>query len=243
MGKIFDFYKKRTFEKRLTKIRDGDVALRNRFIDEYMPFIVKTVSKVLDKYVETENDEHLSIAMEAFNEAIDKYEESKGSFINFAKIVITNRVKGARKKYTYDNKNVSLDEMEEKTLVTHQKKHMASNEFTHQVHLRLEIQNFSKNLEKFGIKIEELILKAPKHKDSRINAVKIAKKIANRHNMIDKLYKTGNLPRSEIKKELGVSDKVLKNHRVFIIATIIILNSNLEELKEYVLEIGGGDLC
>ncbi len=37
-------------------------------------------------------DEELSIALMAFNEAIDGYDTSKGSFLSFAKLVINRRL-------------------------------------------------------------------------------------------------------------------------------------------------------
>ena len=46
---------------------------RNDFIEQSMPFIIKTTSSFLGRYVCTDNDEEFSIALIAFNEAIEKY--------------------------------------------------------------------------------------------------------------------------------------------------------------------------
>jgi len=70
-----------------------DELKRNQFITDYVPFILKTVSDQLKRYVETENSEEYSVGLLGFNEAIDKYESSKGSFLSFAKLVIQSRIK------------------------------------------------------------------------------------------------------------------------------------------------------
>ena len=66
---------------------------RNDFIEESIPFIVKTTSSFLGRYVCTDNDEEFSIALIAFNEAIERYDEERGNFWSFAKLVIESRLK------------------------------------------------------------------------------------------------------------------------------------------------------
>lgn len=71
----------------------GDKQEREKIIEEYIPFIMKTVSTVTNKYIESENSEEYSVGLEAFNEAINKYDSKSGNFISFAKIVISSRTK------------------------------------------------------------------------------------------------------------------------------------------------------
>lgn len=58
-----------------------------------MPLIIKTVSSITGRYVSVKNDDEFSIALMAFKEAVDKYDENKGIFSSFAKLVISSRVK------------------------------------------------------------------------------------------------------------------------------------------------------
>ena len=67
-------------------------VIRNQLIESYMPFIVKQVSLNIGRYVQSENDDALIVGMEAFDEALNKYDPNKGSFVNFASVVIKNRV-------------------------------------------------------------------------------------------------------------------------------------------------------
>ena len=70
-------------------IQDIKAKNINELIKDYMAFIVKTISSITGRYVSIENDDELSIALIAFKEAVDKYEESRRSFSCFAKLVIT----------------------------------------------------------------------------------------------------------------------------------------------------------
>lgn len=84
MARLFDVLKKDSLTKRLKKVKQGDEEEREKIIQEYIPFIIKTISDKMNRYIESENSEEYSIGMEAFNEAIDKYDFSRGSFITFA---------------------------------------------------------------------------------------------------------------------------------------------------------------
>lgn len=53
------------------------ISDKNAFIKQHIPFIIKTVSQITGQYV-TLNQNEMSIALLAFNEAIDKYEEERG---------------------------------------------------------------------------------------------------------------------------------------------------------------------
>ena len=69
----------------------NDKKLKNDLIGEYQNFILAAVSKTLKRSVTTSDDEYI-IAMMAFGDAIDGYNENKGNFLGFAKTVIRNRI-------------------------------------------------------------------------------------------------------------------------------------------------------
>lgn len=70
--------------------QNGDI---NEIVEENIGFIINTISKVTGKYVSIENDDEFSIGLMAFVEALDKYNQEKGPFLSFAKIVIESRIK------------------------------------------------------------------------------------------------------------------------------------------------------
>ena len=71
------------------------IALENldQLINQYMAFLIRTVSNFTGKYVSIENDDEFSIALIAFTEAVKKYDEDRGNFLGFAKLVIESRLK------------------------------------------------------------------------------------------------------------------------------------------------------
>lgn len=52
----------------------------NDFIKNHKPFIISTISKQLNRYISSENDEVFSIGLLGFEEAIRSYDQIKGSF-------------------------------------------------------------------------------------------------------------------------------------------------------------------
>lgn len=63
---------------------------REKFISENKSFIYKVASSICKRKLEWENDDELSIALIAFNKSIDTYNEDKGNFFSYAKMLIKN---------------------------------------------------------------------------------------------------------------------------------------------------------
>ncbi len=240
MIQVLDFFKKKSLANRLQKIIKGDTAEREALIQEYIPFIIKTISSVTNRYVESENSEEYSIGLEAFNEAIDKFEKSKGSFISFAELVIKSRIYDyLRKMKKYSTTTpMSQFKQEEQEQIKHRFK---EKDFTEDMILKEEIKTLEKNLKGFNITFEDLVKDAPKHKDTRQNALRIASYIAKDTELKNELIRKKNLPASKLIENLKITSKVLKGSRKFIIATVLILDEDLDLLKNYIkVDEGGG---
>lgn len=239
MTRLFSFFRKESFSKRIEKIKNGDIREREKMIEEYIPFIIKTVSNKLNRYIESENSEEYSIGMEAFNEAIDKYEISKGNFISFAQLVIKSRITDYLRKISKHNKVIPISQFE-KEEKENLKKDFRTEDFTEKYTLKNEIEVFEEQLKKFKINFFDLVNEAPKHIDTRTNGIRIAKYIVENKELKEGLIRKKTLPSKLLIEELGVSVKILKRSRKFIIATVLILDSDLEELKNYIQGIKGG---
>ncbi|WP_168198350.1 RNA polymerase sigma-I factor [Crassaminicella thermophila] len=239
MARLFDFFRKDPLTKSLEKIQNGDIEEREKIIESYIPFIIKTVSDKLNKYIESENSEEYSIGIEAFNEAIDKYESSRGSFIAFAEIVIKNRITDYLRKNRKHHNVVFMSQFEEDETNKLQK-HLRTDDFTENFALKSEIEEFENKLKQFRITFSDLVKESPKHIDTRANGLRIAKFIASNEDLKEDLIRKKSLPSKKIIEELGVTAKVLKRSRKFIIAAVIILDSNLDQLKNYIAQTKGG---
>lgn len=237
--RLLSHFKKDGLTERLEKIKMGDQEERDRVINEYIPFIIKNVSNQTNRYIETENSEEYSIGIEAFNEAIDKYEFSRGSFIGFAEIVIKNKIIDYNRKSIKHKNTFVMSELEDKEAYAIQKR-LSTEDFTETFELKSEMRDLEKELEKFDITLNDLVNESPKHINTRMNALRIARYIASNESLKQGLMKKKVLPSKKLIQKLGVTKKILKRSKKFIISIVIILDSDLEQLKEYISEIEGG---
>lgn len=218
-------------------IKDGDEELRERFIDEYKPFILGCISRHMNAYIDTQNNEEFSIGLIAFNEAIDKYDRAKGqNFLSFAELVIKSRLINFKKKemkgskiipfsFFEENKQSDLqDSISQKSVVLH------FDRFETQEELKI----YNSKLESFGITLEDLLARSPKHKDSKRLMVDIAKIITSNDNMYKKLYEKKTIPMSELSAYISVNPKTVERNRKYIIAVCLALGSELEIIKGFI---------
>ena len=83
---------KQTLEEMAIQIQNGDENLLNGVLDDYKPFIKKTVSSVCKRYI-YESDDEFSIGLIAFHDAILKYNAQRGSsIISFSEVIIKRKV-------------------------------------------------------------------------------------------------------------------------------------------------------
>lgn len=233
MTDLLKIFKKNSLVKRLDRIKMGDKVEREKIIEEYIPFIIKTVSSVTNRYIESENSEEYSVGLEAFNEAINKYESKSGNFISFAKIVISSRTKDYLRKIKKDSKVISINQFpkEEQENIHN---NLKTQDFVESVVLKEEIKTFENKLNGFDITFNDLLNEAPKHNDTRINAINIAKYIFENNSIKMELMEKKRIPNSKIIKDLNVTQKILKRSRKFIIAAVIILEGDSDLLKSYI---------
>ena len=205
---------------------------REHLIDSNFPFIVHTISQMTGRYVEVENSEELSIGLMAFNEAITRYEASRGAaFLSFAKLVITSRVRDFLNKEKNQSHTVSLEQISEET---GDQVEIADKSFESDV--SIEIAEWETTIQKFGFDLEELADESPKHVDTRKNAVHLSEKISDDEEIVDQMYLKYRLPISKIVFKFKTTSKVVKRSKKFIIATVVILTKKLTLLKDWIYQ-------
>lgn len=222
-----------TPEMTIEKIKHHDQEakeLRSLLIDEHFGFIVHTITSVTGRYVEVENSEELSIGLLAFDEAIGRYDASKGaSFLTYARLVITSRVRDFHKKISQREVVLSFDDYQEENLVHIDMVHQSARE-----EIAQEIEKWESILIKFGFDIEELVDETPKHEDTRNNAIKLSENISEDKDLVDKMYMKFRLPISMIVLKFTTTKKVVKHSKKFIIATVVILTKNLKLIRRWI---------
>lgn len=201
---------------------------RNKFISEHFPFIIKTVADYTKKYVEVENSEELSIAIEAFNHAIDCYEKEKGRFFSFAKKVIINRlIDETRKKskitqITFDDSILgTYEHFEDDLLIKH------------------ELYLYEQSLSSFNISWDDLVKTSPKHKLTRQRVFELAINISKNNDITQKIIAKKRLPLTEISDFYKISKKFLKLHKKMLIAIVIAYEKNTNTIIQWIENILG----
>ena len=89
-------------------------------------------------------------------------------------------------------------------------------------------------LEEFGLSIKDLISSTPKQKKSKQTCIKIARIIAQDQALFAKFNKKRTIPYSKLVKRIDVSQRTIERNRKYIIALVLILNSDLDVLKNYI---------
>lgn len=215
---------------------------RNRLIQMYQPFILKVAARVSGRFIRAGSDDEASIAMIAFNEAIDRFDQNKGnSFFGFAEMVIRRRLIDY---YRKENNTDSLllkgleDETRQETssaeIAAANSKYQSDIEVTER---REEIKLFSKKLASFGIQFADLVKASPKHESARIRAMEAAALIVEDKKMLSHLERKRTIPMKELAQRCAISRKTLERQRKYIIGITIILNNDFFHLKEYIKKI------
>lgn len=222
-------------EETVLKIRQGGEDLRNSFIAQYQPFIASVTARLINAPA-TGRDE-FSIAMNAFNEAIDRYDPSRNrSFLSWCDLVINHRVID----YIRSNRKHALTypftyfEAEGKEGTVERSIQQNPAMLMDHLEIKEEIHAFRERLGVFGIRMADLVECAPKHIDTKVMCIMLARKVASTGEMAAKLERTGQLPVSALLDSMQIGRKAVENNRKYIIALYIILTSGMEIIKGYI---------
>jgi RNA polymerase sigma factor len=228
-------------EQYINCIRQGDEKLREQFIAEYSPYIAKVTSRFSKRYIDPERDDEFSVALQAFNEAIDGFDNEAGrSFLGFAKTVMQRRLIDYARKERRHLQSIPYSafdvEGEDQTAYNalETKQALDAHE-TNRTDLerRAEIMDLSDELALYGVSFEELVGQSPKHSDSRSMLIGIACKLADTAEWMEALTATQRLPIKELMEACGVSRKTIERNRKYIIAIAIIRSGSYPYMNDY----------
>ncbi|WP_238917514.1 RNA polymerase sigma factor SigI [Clostridium sp. YIM B02555] len=202
----------------------------NELIENHMPFIIKSISEVTGRYVSCENDEELSVGLLGFHEAIERYDNEKGHFLSYAKLVIGSRIKNYLKSEN-KHQHSSLDDLLDKGVDIKDEYFEPKEDNS----LLLEqINKFKTEIGSFGFTFEDLVNEAPKQQATRKNAIMLAEQISVEEEFTSFMYLKKRLPITRIVAKFSVTEKVIKRSKKFIISVVIIIDKNLNALKNWI---------
>ena len=219
----------------IERLRSGEEHLRGYLLENYRTYILSIVSKMIGN--DARFSDEFSIAFQAFNEAIDCFDPKHNvSFINFSSIVINRRVIDHIRKvnkhnteYPFSFFEVNDNENYIETISSEQ-----SSVFFQRIEFQEEIMEFNKQLKSYGISLEDLVKLSPKHTDTKLMCLSIAKKLIEQKELSEKLEREKRLPIAEILSTLILNRKTIENHRKYIIALYLVLKSDMDIIKGYI---------
>ncbi len=230
----------RNLDNDILAAQTGDIHLRNQLLKEYQPFILKITSKVCKRYVDDKDDE-FSVALVAFNEAIDAYDQhQKASFLSFSELVMKRRlIDHIRKQQKFQNQlpmtTFEVQDEEDHLLnpVEIKQAWIEYEEHQTQEKRKEEILAYIKELSNYGISLQELVEISPKHKDARANLFSIADILVKDTQMLSYLKERKALPIKDLLLKVEVSRKTIERNRKYIIALVVIQVNEFYFLKDY----------
>lgn len=232
-----------TLEEMVVKAQQGNQEILNYLLKAYQPFIAKCVSGVCKRYIDPEQDDEFSIGLSAFHSAIETFSPEKGSsFLSFAKLVISRRIIDDIRSKQRNPDSVSLDETFDANTLENPREIKAVKEAYQDEqdawYCRHEIFDFQEKLTSYKISLTELTEVAPKHKDARESAIKIARILYNDSDMRSFVKKKKKLPMKKLLDQVVVSKKTLERNRKYILAIFIVLDEQYLYLNEYLKGVG-----
>jgi RNA polymerase sigma factor len=213
--------KQEDIEHIINEIQKGNELRREQLIQYYQPYILSVVGKVCNKF-KTWNDDEASIALIAFNRAIDTYDPQKGrTFLNYVYLIIHRElVDFFRKENHYQNlmkkgdKLLEANRVKESVKQYHQDQRISN--------IAAEIVDLDDQLSQFYIRFEELEAHSPKQKRTRKKVLNIAEEFIQRDTLVEQLFKRKQFPMKEFLEVANYRVKTIEKYRKYIIAIIII---------------------
>lgn len=227
---------------RLEDIRQGNREERDQVIRDYLPFIARSASQATGRYIRQGQDDEFSIALSAFNEAMDRFDMTRGvHFLGFADTVIKRRLIDFFRSRSTKQRDLPLTQFDveddEDNIINYVEVARSIDAYnaTEQAKERQEeIQRYSELLKEFQITISELVEFSPKHADARASAITIAKMIVETPEFASFLLSKKTLPLKQLVELATVSRKTIERQRKYIIAVSLLLLGDFQILQDYI---------
>ena len=218
-------------------IAQHNIDEADSLIRDYFPFIKSEAAKTIGRIPVEGKDDELSIALMGFHEAIEAYNQEKGTFLKFAALVIKRRIIDFLRQDIQDIPYVSWEETV-KTDESCDMKHLSGKDsVSDTAALKWEIVQLTKELNNLGISISEVESDCPKYEKAIVNCRRIIKYLTGQPDKIETILETGKLPITEIVHGTSVKKKTIQKYRKYLIALTVIYHKRYDCLIEHLDEV------
>lgn len=212
-----------------------NMGAADEFISQYLPFIKSETTKFLSRPVNEAQDDELSIAMIAFHEAIRGYSKNRGAFLNYASLVIKNRLIDYWRSNKKHKNTVSLQESVstddrtiEETLTD------GSNPQSEQVDRQAtqeEIDELSSQMAEYDVTLTDVAKNCPKQLRTLQACKKVLQFAKSNPEQIDYLLRTKKIPVKALSEGANVPKKTIERHRKYLVALLLIYSNGYEIIR------------
>lgn len=212
---------------------------KNNFIIENKQYIYIAASSICKKRLQWENDDELSIALIAFNKAIESYSSSRGNFYSYAKIVIRNALIDYFRKGI--NNHLSLND-EEATDYFYEKDSISKYEIEKENIMRSEeMEAYVHELKEYSITLEDLVNNSPIHFDTKEKLLNLAFLCSKNEEILNFIKKNKMLPIKKIILLTDIKRKYIESWRKYLLSVILILSNGTYKYTRSYLNISVGE--
>lgn len=212
---------------------------RESFIRDMEKTILRIASKACGRFV-TKSDDEWSIALFAFNKAIDSYSGEKGDYAAYSKVLIDRAlIDYRRSEKRYDAEVLYSPEVLEgedygavyealsrESAEKEEKKAAGSN-------IKGEIDEINDGLRKYGFSFYDVAKYSPKTDKTKEECGKAISYILSNEELKKSVIGAGKVPIKPINAATGVSSFLMDRHRKYIIMAVVILNGDYPMLADY----------
>ena len=227
-----------------------DEAYLNKYIEKNKKFILSCASRSVNHYV-CESDDEWSVALIAFNEALEAYDEEKGDFHAFASVVIKRRLTDYLRSEARHANEISVEpSLMNGDTVSGDDAPLLQNELRKKeaelsvqeagsyhdpasTDVKDEIEAVQQILARYGFSFFDLAECSPKTNKTKIGCALAVQTLLGDPQLMKRMKDERKLPSSDILKRSKVQKKLLERHRKYIIAAAEILGGDYPVLAEY----------
>lgn len=215
-----------------------DMDIMNKLISQYENFILRCASSAARSYI-SKSDDEWSIALSAFTEAINNYSAGKGSFLNFAELVIRRRIIDFMRSKSRYASEVSVNPSLFNTDVQEEEDYSMQAEIAKKISLvednsiKMEITLINEVFSAYGFSFMDLAECSPKSEKTRRSCAKVVAYLIKSPILISEIKVKKQLPLNIIEKNTRVPRKLLERHRKYIIAAVEIMSGDFPNLAGY----------
>lgn len=214
--------------------RAGDAEAREALLEHSKPFVARVAGRQARRYLAWENDEELSVALLAFNEAVDAWREDAGAgFLGFAQILIRRRLVDHFHRQSRHRAEGLDDPRLAEDGSLHRLAQLNLARRNEEEGRAADLEELAGALARFGFGLRDLAQAAPRRSDAKRALALAALELASDAELMARAYATGQLPLREMAPRVRVSRKTLERGRRYLIALAVILDRRLDHLEEY----------